>query len=828
LAALVLGLAAIAVPITAALPPALANESGGLYLSPNNASDPDMVQCSFQGVNGYCMYTSQDLNQSGNYPMSNTLGFFSTDGYSWTAEGTVLSEQAYIDQGWVPANAKHLWAPDAYQGVDGNWYLFVPDVTDVNQQHSSSFIGVSRSTNGPFGPFTPIARITNPMTDPAHNNQAWNGGYASDPDVLSVPVRGGGRWMVFANGDTSSTNCGTLSIAALDDSMTSISNSQLITINGASALGTCGSTGQPYEEGASLYYSAQWGPEVPGPFLLVFAAKPTSTPSGCAANLGQPNSANEVIAYATASSVTGPYTYKGILMCGSSTEWTNQATLMPLRTLFGNDTAIAMYYHDGPAGNHNRKVHAQCLPFGGGNFVATMRPVTAAQQPSFSSCMQDGYVDTWGLQEPSGQMVTTCISCGGGHYNGEMTDGFGRIAMGPYEQFLVDSSSGGYVPPSGYAPIYFSGTVSNVDLIAKANGKYVYSDHNVAIAEGTNPSYGGNSVNLTYNGATGGENVTLTINNKSTYVNGTGDLSTDGATSTTFNVIHYYNRNSVYYPSNLAAGRPTAESSQNSGFGSSNATDGDQNTYWESTNNVFPDWVQVDLGSIQTARGLELQLPSGWGARDQTLSVLGSTDGVNFSTVTPSATYTFSPATNNTVVIPLRLCCSSAQRYWRVQVSANTGWPAGQVAELRVLSLYNGFGPWSISSFMPTTESSENSGFGSSNVTDLNQDTYWESANYVFPDWVQVDLGTTQTADEIVLQLPAGWGARDQTLEISTSDDGVHYGLVTSGTYTFSPASNNTVTIPLPGNTGRYWRVTVSANTGWPAGQIAEFEVINQ
>ena len=348
MAALVVGLAAIAVPITAAPSPALANESGGLYLSPNNASDPDMEQCSFQGVNGYCMYTSQDLNQGGNYPMSNTLGFFSTDGYSWTAEGTVLSEQAYIDQGWVPANAKHLWAPAAYQGGDGNWYLFVPDITDVNQQHSSSFIGVSRSTNGPFGPFTPIARITNPMTDPAHSNQAWNGGYASDPDVLSVPVRGGGRWMVFANGDTSSTNCGTLSIAALDDSMTSISGSQLITINGASVLGTCGSTGQPYEEGASLYYSAQWGPEVPGPFLLVFAAKPTSTPSGCNSNLGQPNSANEVIAYATATSVTGPYTYKGILMCGSSTEWTNQATLMPLRTLFGNDTAIAMYYHDGP------------------------------------------------------------------------------------------------------------------------------------------------------------------------------------------------------------------------------------------------------------------------------------------------------------------------------------------------------------------------------------------------------------------------------------------------------------------------------------------------
>jgi hypothetical protein len=335
-------------------------------------------------------------------------------------------------------------------------------------------------------------------------------------------------------------------------------------------------------------------------------------------------------------------------------------------------------------------------------------------------------------------------------------------------------------------------------------------------------------VNLTYNGTTGGENVTLTINNKSAYINGTGDLSTDGANSTTFNLIHYYNSNSPYYPSNLAAGKPTTESSQNSGFSSSNATDGDQNTYWESTNNVFPDWIQVDLGSIQTARGLTLQLPSSWGARNETLQVLGSTDGVNFANVTQPGTYSFTPATNNTVTIPIRLCCFSAERYWRIQITGNTGWPAGQIAELQILSLYNGFGPWSISSFASTSESSQNGGLGSSNVTDLNQDTYWESTNNVFPDWVQVDLGITETADEVVLQLPAGWGARNETLDISISDDGVHYGQVTSGTYTFSPANNNTVTIPLPGNAGRYWRVTVSANSGWPAGQISEFEIINQ
>jgi hypothetical protein len=49
-----------------------------------------------------------------------------------------------------------------------------------------------------------------------------------------------------------------------------------------------------------------------------------------------------------------------------------------------------------------------------------------------------------------------------------------------------------------------------------------------------------------------------------------------------------------------------------------------------------------------------------------------------------------------------------------------------------------------------------------------------------------------------------------------------------SAAYTFSPSGNNTVTITFPAATQRYWRVNITANTGWPAGQIAEFQVWNQ
>jgi len=45
-----------------------------------------------------------------------------------------------------------------------------------------------------------------------------------------------------------------------------------------------------------------------------------------------------------------------------------------------------------------------------------------------------------------------------------------------------------------------------------------------------------------------------------------------------------------------------------------------------------------------------------------------------------------------------------------------------------------------------------------------------------------------------------------------------------SATYTFDPATNNTVTITVPASTIRYLRVNITANTGWPAGQVSELQ----
>lgn len=132
---------------------------------------------------------------------------------------------------------------------------------------------------------------------------------------------------------------------------------------------------------------------------------------------------------------------------------------------------------------------------------------------------------------------------------------------------------------------------------------------------------------------------------------------------------------------NLAKGRPVSESSHTDVYGASKAVDGDANTYWESANNSFPQSVTVDLGAAKEIKRVVLELPpsSAWATRTQTLSVLGSTDNDTYTTLKPSAQYTFAPSSGNTVTVPLP---GTATRYLRVLITANTGWPAAQLSEV--------------------------------------------------------------------------------------------------------------------------------------------------
>jgi hypothetical protein len=133
---------------------------------------------------------------------------------------------------------------------------------------------------------------------------------------------------------------------------------------------------------------------------------------------------------------------------------------------------------------------------------------------------------------------------------------------------------------------------------------------------------------------------------------------------------------------NLAAGKPVQASGSNGPYTAGNVNDGNQATYWESPNNAFPQWIQIDLGSSTSIDQVVLKLPaSGWATRTETLSVRGSNDGSTFTDLSASAGRVFNPASANTV--PINFTAASV-RYVRVDVTGNTGWPAAQISEFEI------------------------------------------------------------------------------------------------------------------------------------------------
>jgi hypothetical protein len=465
----IVGLTATAVATaTAAVvlssPIASADVSGPTFATATNASDPHVIKCNNpdnNNVAGYCLYTSQDMGQQfvlpsgclpsscdNYYPMVQTRVYFSQTGYdtTWEYKG-IAWEESKMDTahgGFVPPDSRHLWAPSAVK-VGSTYYLYVPDVSDNSTwgvSHTSR-IAVLSSSN-PFRDFTYLGTLP------------YDSGYMSDPDV--VVVNNGGvtqRLVIWADGDFST--CGGFKWARLNSDMKTFATSpQPITISGIGVLGNCGGTGRPYVEGGSLY---KWSYDGLSTFTLIFAAKPTSVPTDCNstnAPAGTAQTANSVIAWASANGPTDNqpwnWSYKSIIICGSTTEWTNQATL----TTTSNGRGIIIY-HDGPAPpNRARKVHAECLFTGGGYIAGVYRqPLNATN--GFNTCTTVAGNNEYVALRASDWQATGAppiISANNG--SGELWAK--RYAVGPWERFKFE---------------LVSGTTSTYVIRSIHNGKYV-------------------------------------------------------------------------------------------------------------------------------------------------------------------------------------------------------------------------------------------------------------------------------------------------------------------------------------------------------------------
>jgi hypothetical protein len=118
--------------------------------------------------------------------------------------------------------------------------------------------------------------------------------------------------------------------------------------------------------------------------------------------------------------------------------------------------------------------------------------------------------------------------------------------------------------------------------------------------------------------------------------------------------------------------------------------------------------------------------------------------------------------------------------------------------------------------------------FPASLTTDGDPFTYWESIKENFPQSLTIDLEQKQVVKKVILKLPPkdSWELRNQDIQVLGSEDGKTFTeLLPAKAYAFDPKALNVVEIPLKETAARYLRITVMGNSGWPAAQIAEFEV---
>lgn len=283
---------------------------------------------------------------------------------------------------------------------------------------------------------------------------------------------------------------------------------------------------------------------------------------------------------------------------------------------------------------------------------------------------------------------------------------------------------------------------------------------------------------------------------------------------------------------NLALGRPATAGGAHAEYPARNLTDGVQASYWEGPAGSFPQWAQVDLGAAREVDRVVLKLPTGWGGRNETLSLQGSSDGSGFSTLAASAVRVFDPAQANTVSVAL--ASPADVRYVRVNVAGNTGWNAAQLSELEVYGEDGGTDPGdppptgtNLARNKPAEATSTAQTYVAANATDDSVSTYWEAAGH--PSDLTVALGADADVSGVVVKLNPDpvWAARTQTFQVLGRQQSASgfTSLAATKSYTFSPAGGNTVTVPVSGRWSDV-RLHFTANSGAPGGQVAEFQVV--
>ena len=257
----------------------------------------------------------------------------------------------------------------------------------------------------------------------------------------------------------------------------------------------------------------------------------------------------------------------------------------------------------------------------------------------------------------------------------------------------------------------------------------------------------------------------------------------------------------------LSQGRPaTASSTENAGTPASAATDGDAGTRWSSAF-ADPQWLRVDLGTSASIAQVVLQWETAYATAFQLQT---SADGDAWTTVYSTTTGTGGTQTLNV---------TGTGRYVRMYGSARATEWGYSLWEFKVYGTAGAAACGTADSALgrPTTASStENAGTPASAATDGDAGTRWSSA-FADPQWLQVDLGSSQQ----VCGARLAWEAAYATaFQVQVSDDASNWTTI----YSTTTGAGGTQTLNVTG-TGRYVRMYGSARAAEWGYSLWEFAV---
>ncbi|WNI19514.1 discoidin domain-containing protein [Streptomyces sp. ITFR-21] len=253
----------------------------------------------------------------------------------------------------------------------------------------------------------------------------------------------------------------------------------------------------------------------------------------------------------------------------------------------------------------------------------------------------------------------------------------------------------------------------------------------------------------------------------------------------------------------------TASSAENAGTPASAAVDGDNGTRWSSAA-ADPQWLQVDLGATAHIGSVTLNWEAAYA---KSFQIQTSADGTNWTGIYSTTTGT---GGNQTVSV------NGSGRYVRLYGTVRATQYGYSLWEFQVFGTVDGSttppaaGTLLSQGKTASASSTENAGTPASAAVDGDNGTRWSSAA-ADPQWLQVDLGATDTISQVVLNWEAAYG---KSFQIQTSTDGTNW----TSVYSTTAGTGGVQTLNVTGS-GRYVRVYGTARGTGYGYSLWEFQV---